>query len=50
MDPPEALMDVREPSWKKLKEVVKKARSRLALGANENHTLYNMCPMLLRKL
>ena len=34
VDPPEALIDVREPTWKELKEVVKKARSGSAPGLN----------------
>lgn len=34
VDPPETMMDVKEPTWKKVKEVVKKARLGSAPGPN----------------
>ena len=43
VDPPEALMDVSEPTWQELKEVVEKARSGSAPGPN---IVYKRCPML----
>ena len=51
VDPPEALMDVREPTWKEVREVVKKARSGSVSGPNEiPYIVYKGCSKLLRKL
>ena len=52
VDPPEALMDVREHNCKELKEVVKKARSASASPGPIGIPcfVYKRCPMLLRKI
>ena len=51
VDPPEALMNVREPTWKEVKEEVKKARSGSAHGPNGiAYIVYKKFPKLLRKL
>ena len=44
-------MDVSEPTWQELKEVVEKARSGSAPGPNGiPYIVYKRCPMLLREL
>ena len=46
-----ALMDVSEPTWKEMKEVVNKARSGSVPGPNGiPYIVYKRCPMLLREL
>lgn len=50
VDPTEIMMDVQEPTWKEVKEVVKKARSGSAPKSESNAVPYMVYPILLRKL
>ena len=51
VDPPEGLINVRDPTWKEVKEEVKKERSGSALGPNGiAYIVYKKCPKLLRKV
>ena len=51
VDPPEGLINVRDPTWKEVKEEVKKERSGSAHGPNGiAYIVYKKFPKLLRKL
>ena len=48
---PEKELNVSEPSWKEVQEVVKKARTGSAPGPSDiPYKVYKKCPMLLRRL
>lgn len=45
VDPPEAMMDVKETTWKEMKEMVKNATSGSAPGPNGvPYIVYKKCP------
>lgn len=48
---PEKELNISEPSWKEVQEVVKKARTGSAPGPScIPYKVYKKCPMLLRRL
>ena len=51
VEPPEVALDSKEPSWKEVTGIVKKARSGSAPGPNGvTYKIYKKCPQILRKL
>ena len=51
VEPPEITLDSKEPSWKEITGIVKKARSGSAPGPNgATNKVYKKYPKILRKL
>ena len=51
VEPPKKLMEVKEPTWREVTEVVRKARSGSAPGPNGiPYKVYKKCPKVLRKV